>query len=242
MSLPVCDTTFQVLQCCDVLSPTLFFIDSVGDTLGNGNARSKIIHMSKFGDILEHLYQTLYVAESITALELDVKLLTSSNRGYLQIRCTGLIRKAGSSDLTLRMSFRDYENIFGEITIYGTAHVTPSEHTHRKILFLCEHNLTSVGVVGTIGLVNGKFVLLLLRAGRSIPAYTISVRNNAKTRYPVSKRFENKNAELRTNSVKAEPHNRSFQGRSQRLSSLIKNRRWKLTSLLRFGKRRWIVP
>lgn len=74
----------------------------------------------------------------------------------------------------------------------------------------------------------------------SIPAKNNSVKNNARARLSVSASKQGKR-DVRTNSTNGEPHCLSFQGSSHILSSFIKNRRWKLRSLLRPGNSRCIV-
>lgn len=107
MTFPVFHTTFEVLHGCLVLRSPLLLVDPVCDALGGGDTRFKLLEIRVLFLAIEDLYETLRTSVSEKESK-STRKHTSSRSGYLQMRCTGLMRKAGSSDFTLRMWSRAY--------------------------------------------------------------------------------------------------------------------------------------
>lgn len=110
VAFPIFHSSFEILHCRQVLRPSLLLIDLVCDTFGGCDARLELFEVGIFVLVVKRLDQALrgetiryFISESHKGLH------TSSNSGYLQIRCTGLMRNAGSSDFTLRISSRAYD-------------------------------------------------------------------------------------------------------------------------------------
>ena len=102
VTLPVLDATLEVLDGRVVLRPPLCLVDLVSDALCGGDARLELFDKGvvRVRNGLDERLSWLHVSTS-SGIRADQSGITSKSSGYLQIRCTGLIRKAGSSPFTL---------------------------------------------------------------------------------------------------------------------------------------------
>ena len=102
MALPVLDSTFQILYSRQVFRPALLLVDLISDALCGGDARLELFDKGvvRVRNGLDERLSWLHVSTS-SGIRADQSGITSKSSGYLQIRCTGLIRKAGSSPFTL---------------------------------------------------------------------------------------------------------------------------------------------
>ena len=165
VALPVLDTALEVLDRRVVLRPSLRLVDLISDALCGGDASLELVRVRviRVSDGLEKRLSR------VTCEHPEIKCadwgITSRSSGYLQIRCTGLIRKAGNSPFTLMMELSAYSKC-------GKGQREPRRRprsgrrpgktsTHHQIVLLLLHDLRRHSVVGTIRLVDGEFLLLL---------------------------------------------------------------------------------
>jgi hypothetical protein len=109
MPLPVLNARLQVLYRRLVLRPSLCLVNFIRDTFSGGSALLELVVIRVVLGIgsLDQRLEEQSAMSAWVLLVAYVSLLTSSKRGYLQIRCTGLIKNAGSSDLALISTFWD---------------------------------------------------------------------------------------------------------------------------------------
>ena len=108
VTLPILDATLEILDSRVVLRPSLSLVDLISDALCGGDASLELVRVRviRVSDGLEKRLSR------VTCEHPEIKCadwgITSRSSGYLQIRWTGLIRKAGSSPFTLMMELSAY--------------------------------------------------------------------------------------------------------------------------------------
>ena len=170
VAFPVFNAALEILDSRVVLRPSLRLVDLISDALCGGDASLELVRVRviRVSDGLEKRLSR------VTCEHPEIKCadwrLTSRSSGYLQIRCTGLIRKAGNSPFTLMMELSAYSKC-------GKGQREPRRRprsgrrpgktsTHHQIVLLLLHDLRRHSVVGTIRLIDGEFLLLLFRKGQ----------------------------------------------------------------------------